>query len=396
MFVRGFKRVFAVAGACVMIVGAGLLYGFTPVQEQSPVIFSIFLSNESSERIDVTDELLRGGWYNYESQKKFRDSTSLQKRAQSIKSKKYLHEIKNNFPDIFLLIENIRKRVEISPIDGNIIFEPELEDKFRVVGQRAGRDMDEAKLAKDIIVGLKTGQHFDVHASVKIVQPRSESEILKKVSLRGGYTTYFEKNCAREHNIALALGAFNGLVVQKGETVSFNRVVGPRTRERGYAEAKIILDGQFVPGVGGGVCQASTTLFNAALLSGLTIDKSYNHSLAIAYVPIGRDAMVSSAADLRFVNNTGGTVYIEAGVRPATDARSGSAYVRIYGNRTDIKYKPRTEVIEHELGDFEIDPARESRTYIEAWKGNQLVHSKLVRKSKYKSRTENCPLWVEF
>jgi vancomycin resistance protein YoaR len=219
--------------------------------------------------------------------------------------------------------------------------------------------------------------------SVRQTKPRDADEIVDKLGLRGGYTTYFEDNPTRGHNIALALSSFNGLVVQKGETVSFNKTVGPRSSARGFQEAKIIIDGEFVPGVGGGVCQASTTLFNALLMAGLRIDKSHNHSIAISYVPIGRDAMVSSAADLRFTNNTGGVIYIEAGV---ADGDPNAAWVRIYGNKTAVEYKPRTEVIEHEIGEDEIDPARESLTYIEAWSGEKLVHSKLVRKSKYKAR----------
>jgi len=347
------------------------------------VYFTIYIDDK---RIAVTDELLRGGWYFGDAQSKFNGGRSLYERAQKAAS------IQNDFPEIWHIIEKLRRETEIKPYDGHVVFTPNVkthEERFKVTGQKAGRDLDEDKLCRDILDALKSGGQLssrlkggshNIVAEVKPVQPRPEREILGKLGLRGGYTTYFDSAPAREHNIELALSALNGLVIPNGETASFNKVVGPRTSARGYQEAKIIIDGEFVPGVGGGVCQVSTTLFNAVLLAGLKIDKSYNHSLAISYVPIGRDAMVSSSADLRFTNNSGGTVYIEAGVR------ENSAFVRIYGNKTNVEYKVRTQVTESDLKPDEIDPARQSRTYIEAWSGDKLVHSKLVRKSNYRGR----------
>jgi vancomycin resistance protein YoaR len=172
---------------------------------------------------------------------------------------------------------------------------------------------------------------------------------------------------------------FNGLVISNGQTASFNKIVGKRTAEAGFKEAKIIVDGEFVPGIGGGVCQASTTIFNALLLSGLKIETSHNHSLPISYVPIGRDAMVSSCADLVFTNNTGGNLYFETGTTRNT------AWIKIYGNKTSVQYKPRTTVTEMPLKDDECDPARKSTTYLDAYRDGRLVHTKLIRKSSYRS-----------
>ena len=359
---------------CVAIFCAGfLLCGFT-VQEK--IHCTIYYEDK---KLEVTDSVLRNGWWNAQSQKLYKGS---------------------DYPDVKHLIEKIRREVEVKAYDGHIIFTPQKTptpaghplyergnlSRFQVVGQCAGRDLDEQRLYDDIVATLQSGRHANIVANVKQVQPKDADEILARIGLRGGYTTYFEDNPAREHNIALSLSCFNGLVVQNGETVSFNSIVGARSRARGYQEAKIILDGEFVPGVGGGVCQTSTTLFNAVLLAGLRIDRSYNHSLAISYVPIGRDAMVSSAADLRFTNNSGGPIYIEAGTEDATADKYGRAYIRIYGNKTNIKYKARVTCEEAELKEDEIDPARSALTYIEAWNGDKLVHSELVRKSKYKGR----------
>ena len=155
-----------------------------------------------------------------------------------------------------------------------------------------------------------------------------------EVELLNSYTTYFDsKNEARCHNIRLAASIINGTVLQNGDIFSFNKVVGQRTSERGFKRAAIIENGEFVEGVGGGVCQVSTTLYNAALLSGCGIVEYHPHSLAVSYVPPSRDAMVSGTFfDLKFANKTGSTVYIKA--------VTGENYVsfKLYGRNSGVKY----------------------------------------------------------
>lgn len=129
------------------------------------------------------------------------------------------------------------------------------------------------------------------------------------------YTTYFnQKEGGRCENIRLAARRLDGIALQPYGEFSFNGAVGPRTKENGYQEAKVISQGEFVLGVGGGVCQVSTTLYNAALLSGLTVLEYHPHSLRVGYVPPSRDAMVSAYSDLRLYNPHAETVYISAEV----------------------------------------------------------------------------------
>lgn len=161
-----------------------------------------------------------------------------------------------------------------------------------------------------------------------------------EVELLNSYTTYFDgKNEARSHNIRLAASLINGTVLQNGDIFSFNKTVGQRTSERGFKRAAIIENGEFVEGVGGGVCQVSTTLYNAALLSGCRIVEYHPHSLAVSYVPPSRDAMVSGTFfDLRFKNSTGSTVYIKA--------VAGENYIsfKIYGRNSGVKYNLTSSV----------------------------------------------------
>ena len=319
---------------------------------------------EPSFSVIVNHELVRGGWWNDEAYKK------------------------NPEPFIDYFVEKTVRETEIKPNNGTVVFCPDNVEKFTVIGQKEGRKINAKSLKNGVKNALLRGKNTVLEPKIDTILPISEAKMIEKIGLRGGYTTYFESNPNRENNIALALSKFNGLCVGKGQTISFNSVVGKRTLERGFEEAKIILDGEFVPGVGGGVCQASTTLFNALLLAGLKIDKSQNHSLLVSYVPIGRDAMVSSSNDLRFTNNTGGTIYIEAGTTDATEDEHGCAWVKIYGDKTHIKYKPRVEVTEMELNEGEIDPARKSITYLDCFNGEEIVHSKIIRKSNYQAVKE--------
>ena len=124
-----------------------------------------------------------------------------------------------------------------------------------------------------------------------------------------------------------------------GAAFSFNDIVGERTAARGFKKAKIIENGEFVEGTGGGVCQVSTTLFNAALRAGCQFTEYHAHSLAVSYVPPSCDAMVSGTYyDLKFVNTTGYRLYIRA--------RTGSNYIRfdIYGRGDGAEYSYSSKV----------------------------------------------------
>lgn len=107
----------------------------------------------------------------------------------------------------------------------------------------------------------------------------------------------------QRHNALLALKRLNGAVVKPGETFSFNHRVGTFSRDQGYRRAPVSYDGQLIDDWGGGVCQSSTTLYNAALLAGMTIVERNHHRFAPGYVGPGRDAAVAfSSVDLKFAN----------------------------------------------------------------------------------------------
>ena len=150
-------------------------------------------------------------------------------------------------------------------------------------------------------------------------------ELLPSVAPIATFSTPYADVPNRVHNLRLACRLLNATVIEAGAEFSFNAQVGPRTQERGFRPAKIISDGAFVEGIGGGVCQVSTTLYNAAMAAGLRQVEVRRHSLAVHYVAPARDAMVSDWSDLRFTNDTDYPVYLYAG------AYDGKVIVRLYG-----------------------------------------------------------------
>lgn len=213
-------------------------------------------------------------------------------------------------------------------------------EPFTYMEGNDGITADRLKLISDIRSSLG-GDFSDVYLSVVTVKRKTALKEVKYNTRRlSTFTTYFDgSNTDRAHNIRLAAEKINGRVLDNGESFSFNGEVGARTAERGFKRAKIIERGEFVEGIGGGVCQVSTTLFNAAVLSGCKITEYHAHSLAVSYVPPSFDAMVSgNYFDLKFVNTTGYTLYIRA--------VTGKNYItfNIYGRGDGAEYSYSSKV----------------------------------------------------
>lgn len=117
-------------------------------------------------------------------------------------------------------------------------------------------------------------------------------------------TVYYDSSPARKHNIELVSTYLDGIVISSGKTFSYNRTTGSRSASKGYQEAPVIENGQYVPGIGGGVCQVSTTIYAAILNQPkFRVTEREEHGLTVSYVPIGMDATVSyGSIDLKFVN----------------------------------------------------------------------------------------------
>ncbi len=203
---------------------------------------------------------------------------------------------------------------------------------------------------------------------------------LKLTNLRSSFETLITGTAqvGRINNIATALKKFDGIVVKNGEKISFNEIVGETSEENGFSLAKVIVNGKFVDDFGGGVCQASTTLYNALLLADVDVMQANPHSLRVWYVWGGFDAMVSAGiSDLVFQNNTGEDIVI------TTFCNNLECGVRIYGKSSEYTIKRISEEVEV---DPEIYPDVSTRfiTKLEYYQGDELVKTKPLRKSSYK------------
>jgi vancomycin resistance protein YoaR len=149
-----------------------------------------------------------------------------------------------------------------------------------------------------------------------LVYPRVDSELLGNIRSKriGRYVTSFNPgNKDRTTNIKLATNAINNTVLFPGETFSFNKVVGKRTAGKGYLRAPVIIRGSLSEDIGGGICQVSSTLFNAVDNAGLQIIQRFSHSRKVTYIPPGRDATVSwYGPDFVFKNKYNQPILIQA------------------------------------------------------------------------------------
>ncbi len=146
-------------------------------------------------------------------------------------------------------------------------------------------------------------------------------------SLLAEYSTpYDSKIQGRTTNLKMSAKLINGEIVKPGKTFSTNLAIGPRNAANGWKEAKMFMNGEVVDGVGAGICQAATTLYNAALLSNLPIVERHQHSFRVSYAPASRDATIYwGQKDMKFRNNTSGPIYVQ------TMVKGERFHVRLYG-----------------------------------------------------------------
>ncbi|MDE7454956.1 MAG: VanW family protein [Clostridia bacterium] len=244
------------------------------------------------------------------------------------------------------------------------------------------------------------GKHTKIFLPLTIDKAVTVAELKQNTVLKGSFTTtYYNSGENRCFNVALATKSLDGITVAPDEEFSFNKTVGARTTENGYKNAKVIMDGNYTDGVGGGVCQVSTTLYNALLLAGF-IPKACQHSLISSYVMAGFDAMVSDGgSDLKFVNNTCHNIYIAGKIKGKT------VTFTIYGEPNEYKIVRENVEERQPFGVVNIvDKAKypdliyddemrvitngsdgvKSKSYLKYYKDGVLIDTKLIRSNNYK------------
>jgi vancomycin resistance protein YoaR len=218
-------------------------------------------------------------------------------------------------------------------------------DTFTVTPESKGLGVDVEKTIEQISTELKALDFSPKPVVVFDKIPDITYDMLSGINTRWSvFSTVFNPdNVGRSENLKIASQAIDGIVLGPGQVFSFNDATGLRIAENGYQEAPVIFEGQLVPGIGGGVCQVSSTLYNAALYANLEIVERHRHTIPSAYIDMGRDAtVVDKVLDLKIRNNSDGYVYIASWVQ------GNRVYTAIYGNKRehDIKVKISTEVVE--------------------------------------------------
>ena len=227
-----------------------------------------------------------------------------------------------------LFLQFLSEEINVPSQNAAVEFE---NGNFVIIPEKTGKKVDTG-LLKERLTTQVLKKCYSI--PLEIEEPKLKSEELKKLkpdTLLGEYTTKFVENYNRTENIKLACRTLQNTLIPSGEIFSFNDTVGPREAEKGYLSAMVISGGKFVPGLGGGVCQVSSTLYNAVLLADLEVIERHPHSLQVDYVSPGKDAAVSyGLKDFKFKNNTPGFLLLDY------EIRGNNLTLRIYGSTASV------------------------------------------------------------
>ncbi len=276
-------------------------------------------------------------------------------------------------------------------------------DNYTIIPHVVGVEINPDQARKILEENKDNDESYVIPA--KITWPEVTTEMVEAEftdTVIGTYSTdYSTSSENRKENIRLASEKINGLILNPGEVFSFNTVVGPRTQATGFKIAHVYSGSKVVDGIGGGICQVSSTLYNAVVFADLEIVYRTNHSLPVSYVPLGRDATVSyGTIDFKFKNNK------ETPVKFEVIADGSTLTVNIYGRKKYIKdisiettitgYTPYTvnEIKDENMyeGERKTEEKGSNGTRTESYKivkeNGEIVSKTLLAKSSYTPTSE--------
>lgn len=275
------------------------------------------------------------------------------------------------------IIESIKEEIDKSEIDATVSISES--SQIKTTESKDGLEVDVSKLKEKIYEMIKEKEIKDIYLPVKVIKPKINTSDVKSINaILGQYSTSFNDKSSRGNNIYIAGKSTSDIVIMPNETFSYNSATGPRTWSNGYKSAKVIVGGKYVNGEGGGVCQVSTTIYNAALISNMEIVEVHNHTYPSRYAPRGKDAAVSYGyIDFKFKNPYSHPVYIKNIIK------NGAITTKIYGCDKDReKLYIRTDE-KHEEEKIYVNTYR---VYLD--NNNQKEREELVAKSIYKIKNQ--------
>ena len=261
---------------------------------------------------------------------------NLNSTANSIKSKLVDLSYINN-PITIDVVTQDPKKVDVDQIYNEVHKDPKdayyTKDPYTIYPSENGVDF---KISIDEAKQIVETAEKECEIPLKVLYPSVTTNMIGQEAfpdLLGTFSTHYVSNADRTTNLRLAAGKIDGTVLMPGEVFSYNSVVGERTIAAGYKSAAIYQDGQVVDGLGGGICQISSTLYNAALFANLEMVELYNHQFVPSYVTAGRDAtVVYGVKDFKFKNSRDHAIKITCSVS------GGIAKFNIWGVKEPTEY----------------------------------------------------------
>ena len=295
-------------------------------------------------------------------------------------------------------------------------FNPDAADPFTIVSEQPGRSLDTATAKTRILAMASSGESGTLELEPTPLEANiTTADVRSGVALISTGTTPISTSSTenRNNNIRVAFSRFNGLVVPSGGRVSFNDTVGERTKANGFYEADEYVYGDLVVGVGGGVCQASSTIYKAVLTANLKVNKREPHSELVSYTTFGQDATVywgGRKIDFVFTNSSVAPIYITAHVEKT--GRELQCVVRIYGKSLGTSYytldtrtveiipqpeepeyikDTRHDYVTYTDEQYQIRTGREgfiNETYLLYWENGVFVSEMLVSRDVYEAKAD--------
>ena len=275
-------------------------------------------------------------------------------------------------------VTEIEQSMKKSPIDATIEIH---NGQVSITSDTDGLQIDQEQLKTELADALNSNQKQDiaVHVNLEEITANITYENLSDVRhVIGSFTTnYSSDQTNRNTNIKIATETIDSYLLMPGETFSFNNFIGDTTADKGYLPAGSYLNGEVVESLGGGVCQVSTTLYNAIIKAGIIPYSRYNHSMTVSYVPIGQDAAIAYPyKDLAFSNPYDAPIYIEGTVSPTSVTFTIYSTTDSKGSNTE--YKLSSKILSSNTEKII------SETYLETYINGILTESKSIYKDTYR------------
>ena len=304
-----------------------------------------------------------------------KDLTTLEQLKLIINPSDYSHGIAYT-----VLEENIEEWVNVVAEEVKVLpIEPTIKkqgDTFITTREKTGLSLNKEELKNELLALIEEQTHepATIKVSREDVESNFKEESLKTINAQiSTYSSYFDPNITRATNVINASNKINGVWVMPGEEFSYTEHTLPVTLENGYGYGTIFVNGTTAQGLGGGMCQVSSTLYNTMLEAGVLATERKAHSLRVGYVPLGQDAtMTDTGIDLKFINTLDYPIYIES------ITSNGVLTISFWSNEDALKgidYEARSTVYN---GGYSAD------TTLYGYKDGELIYEKFLHTSNYK------------